>query len=186
MSALQCADLAGDRSIGEIWERKFCALAGRFGKAYTPHQIGRTKSAQAAKREGGGAGKYFLKTMPDVTVWNSPGEHHEIKHKDATSSGMFGLERYRLEALLWFAGETGQRVFYTIHDYGRQPDEARRHRKTNMRSVLEHWRTCEVMTLSQNIQLTGIGTSYVGGVPKSVDIHYWHESLFAPLTGIWT
>lgn len=185
MSAVQCLDLAADRRVGELWERKFCALSGRFGKAFTPHQIGRVKSAQMAKRENGGAGKFFLRTMPDVTIWTNPCEHHEIKHKDATGSGMFGLERYRLDALLWFAEETKQSVLYTIHDYGRQPDPARHHRKANIKSDLTHWITCDVLKLKESIRVTSVGKSYVGGVPKNVDIHYWHESIFMPLTKHW-
>ncbi len=181
MSA-QCADLQGDRRVGELWERKFCAMAGSFGKAFTPHQIGRTMSAQAAQKDGG---QWHMWTLPDVTVWTFPGEHHEIKHKYATRSGYFGLEKYRLDALLWFARQTQQTVLYTIHDYEQQPDLNMAARKRNPANCRDHWITCDVRTLAQNIRYSSSGKSYVNGVPKTVEIHYWHRTIFKPLIVHW-
>lgn len=181
-ASVHCTDLAGDRKIGELLERKFCAMAGSFGKAFTPHQIGRTMSAQAAQKSGR---EWRLWTLPDVTVWTFPGEHHEIKHKYATRAGLFGLEKYRFDALLWFADKTQQSVLYTIHDYEQQPDATMTARKRNVTNVRGHWLTCDVLKLKDCIRFTSKGDSYVNGVAKPVDIHYWHRSSFMPLIEYW-
>lgn len=107
-------DNASDRRTGARWERGFCVLAAGFGKTFTPHQIGRNQSAAAYERATDG---WSSLTLPDVTIWSAPGEHHEIKHKNRTRDGMYGLEEYRVNALVRFANTTAQRVYYTIHDW---------------------------------------------------------------------
>jgi hypothetical protein len=182
-----CANLSGDREVGAYWEREFCKLAARYGRSFTAHQIGREKSAVAWVRSGGAWNSW---TLPDITLWTRPGEHHEIKHKDPCSWG-FGLERYRLEALRAFWEETGQSVYYTLHDYSRQPDSSldyetqRRARKENPKSIAEHWVTAPVSELISPEPREEWGYSYVGGVKKRVPICYWPSSLFQPVVWLW-
>ena len=183
MSA-HCRNLKADRALGDYWERQFCALAANYGRAFTAHQIGRQKSAQAFYRDGG---KYHPLTLPDITIWTRPGEHHEIKHKDATRLNDFGLERYRLDALLWFAEETGQSVYYTIHDHGLQSFETREQRRECRTNTREHWLTCSVVELADNITRTDWGESYVRNEARGdVERCYWHRSLFQPVIWLWS
>lgn len=179
---VQCVDLAGDRALGQFWEKQFCAIAAHFKRSFTAHQIGRERSAQAFFHHNG---KYHPMTLPDITVWSKPGEHHEIKHKDATKRGYFGLEKYRLDALSWFRHETGQRVFYTIHDYNEQLGATRKERKMNVKNDPLHWVTCDVEELEQTIAFTDLGPSWVGGEERIVPRCFWHKSRFIPLYWVW-
>lgn len=181
MSA-HCRNLEADRALGDYWERQFCAIAGKYGRSFTAHQIGRPKSAQSIHREGS---RFHPLTLPDITIWTRPGEHHEVKHKDARRKGDYGLERYRLEALLWFAEETGQSVYYTIHDHGMQPYPSRLQRREARANHLDHWVTCSVVELADSIQRTDRNESYLRGDPRKVEICYWPRSLFQPVVWLW-
>jgi hypothetical protein len=142
------------------------------GKMFTPLQIGRSTSASAWSKTDK---KWNHFTLPDVTVWTFPGEHHELKHKTTTRHNTYGLERYRLDALVSFAKETKQGVFYTIHDHHGQ-----RHNHTNQS---RDWVTANVLRLVDAIHLECPGYSYVGGEKKRVSICYWGSQLFLPLFG---
>ena len=169
-----CTDLNGDRSLGAKWEANFQRAALRWGKAVTRHQVNRTGAAVAYSRI---SGRHY--TLPDVTVWSAPGEHHEIKHKNPTSRGKFGLEVYRFDALVWFANETGQPVYYTIHDWehaGGKYEEANRPRD---------WFMVDVRVLAAAPKATFAGSSWVNGVATTVPIHYWAKELWAPLRDVW-
>jgi len=165
-----CGDVNGDRKLGEFWEREFCKMMADTGVMLTPHQIGREASAQAYSiRED----KWNLFTLPDITIWSAPGEHHEIKHKTVTKYGSYGLEEYRLQALIDFAYETTQAVYYTIHDHG-----GNRCGNTNRR---EEWVSADVRKLHDASHYESIGPSYVGGRKKMVNVWYWNRKLFHPL-----
>jgi len=180
-----CRDNAADRKLGEYWERAFCIMAGERGRSYTPQQIGRTASAQAYLKQNG---KYSHWTLPDVTVWTYPGEHHEIKHKSPTGGGRFGLERYRYDALAWFANETQQQVYYTIHRW----DLAGEHSTENH---IEHWVTISVEQLEEmnangrgqlyNANGDSRGNSYVNGQKKNVAMYFWPARAWEPLASLW-
>ena len=178
-------DAASARAIGERWERNFCVLAADHGKVFSPHQIDRPdKSASAwGPRENGKYSRYLL---PDVTIWSAPGEHHEIKHKNQTPDGCYGLERYRLNALVCWANTTGQQVLYTIHDWekagARGADE-------NVPNRIEHWYFADVEDISRrHTKVTQRGTSLVNGMLKNdVEIVYWTaRRYFHPLAELWT
>jgi len=175
-----CTNLSQDRNIGAMWERNFCRLAAQFGRTFTPMQIGREQSAQAY---GQVDGKWNQWTLPDVTVWTCPGEHHEIKHKEPTPYDSFGLERYRLDALEWFMKETGQVVFYTIH---RHDLNGGRESKSNH---IEHWFTANVQTLveaiASKVAILRRGPSWCGGKKIETLIVYWPVRLWAPLADNW-
>src|SRR5262249_49384987 len=133
-----CADLEGDRKLGERCEREFCKLGLGYGKLLTPHQIGRASSAACAYSR---INRFLL---PDVTVWTAPGEDHELKDKTATRTGFFGLEAYRLRALKNFADISKRHVYYTIHDHHGERDQA------CFRD--EDWLTVDINTLCEAIK----------------------------------
>jgi hypothetical protein len=155
-------------------------MAGERGLCFSPLQIGRPTSAQGYTIPAGGASwKPF--TLPDVTIWTAPGQHHEIKHKAPTPDGCFGLEVYRFRALLDFAAETQQAVFYTIHNHALNGG------RDNQANYLAHWLTVNVMDLEGCHAKTQPGSSWVNG--KRVDgimIHYWRVTLWTPLAKVLT
>jgi hypothetical protein len=172
----QCENLQMDRNVGTYWEKQFASLALERGFTFTTHQIGKNSSAVA---ECPRSGSPHILTLPDVTIWTAPGQHHEIKHKIPTRYGSYGLEVYRFNALLWFWKETGQSVYYTIHDYSWCGD------KQNQECRIEDWRTASVEKLRGRQKLTKYGDSYVNGNRKTVEIHYWDMNLFRPLNDLW-
>ena len=172
-----CADNAADRELGKFWEKRFCLLAAGFELSFTPMQIGRSDSAAAYSRP---SNKWNIHTLPDITVWTYPGQHHEIKHKNPTKHGTFGLEVYRLDALIWFANETQQDVMYTIHNHDLSGGRNGKENKP------EHWFTVNVLDLVGNEAHQGEHTdSYVNGKPKARSIYYWKTSLWIPLVEYW-
>lgn len=177
-NSIHCRDLAGDRKAGEYWEREFCKMAAKIGKSFTPMQIGRTGSTAAYKKnvENWSWSTY---TLPDVTVWTSPSEHHEIKHKNPTKYECFGLEVYRFKALLWFAEESGQTVMYTIHNHDLAGGRDER------KNDIKHWITANVFNLNGNWQTIARGKSWVNGIPRDVQIYYWHKDIWQPLSEYW-
>lgn len=185
--------VAENRAIGAIWERKFCEMAGMFGRSFTAHQIGRNDSAQIISYNGG---RWNSFTAPDVTVWSYPGEHHEIKHKDPTirkDTFVFGLEEYRLNALVWFANETKQAVQYTIHNYGLQHtddkltrSQRRSHQKHNQHNTIEHWFTANVLLLRQTVFHRERDESICNGKSIDTTILYWPIGIFTNLFYFWT
>lgn len=173
-----CSDLAEDRKIGAYWERAFCALAANHAKAITALQLASPDESAAAhfRTNEGGWSRWAL---PDVVVWTSPGEHHEIKHKTTTPDGRYGLEQYRFQALVEFARETRQDVLYTIHDWGLAGG------KDVTVNHIDHWRTAPILSL------VGKGTatefpSWRGGqrVDKTPGL-MWPASLWTPLADYW-
>lgn len=173
-----CLDNKSDRKKGEIWERNFCNLAANYGYTFTPMQIGREKSAQAFSFSNKA---WNHSTLPDITIWTYPGEHHEIKHKSPTRNHCFGLEVYRYNALYEFAKLTKQNVMYTIHNHewsGGTNSEV---------NDIKHWLTVDVMDLYgryEAVQEDGI--SWVNGQKKTnVPIIYWHIGLWQPLEVWW-
>lgn len=180
LDSTHCNDLQGDRNLGKHWERQFCFMAGERGKAFTPMQLDRSKSIVAHSKKTGAWNNY---TLPDVTVWTAPGEHHEIKHKspmnDWTHGPSFGLEVYRFNALLWFAEETGQQVMYTIHNHdlagGRDIQE----------NNIDHWQTANIKFINNQWHTCRPGQSWVDGKKKTVPIYYWATNLWLPLDIFW-
>lgn len=186
MSVL-CKNNAADRRLGRRWEEHFCDLGGQYGKMFTAHQIGRTESARALHRLNG---RWHPLTLPDVTIWSEPGEHHEIKHKDPCKGGRrrgrIGLEVYRFRSLVGFANELprSQGVFYTIHRHDLAPGG--RAGDTNR---MQDWFTVDVHKL-QTLNESGKvvcepGKTYYAGGPKIVDIFYWPFAAWQPLVDLW-
>lgn len=174
---IQGSDNKKDREMGAYWERRFCLWAGKFGKSFTPMQLGRESSVQAYIYKGNKFNRY---TLPDVTIWSRPGEHHEIKHKNPTRHNAFGLERYRFNALLWFANETGQDVMYTIHNHSLSGG------RNSKLDNIDHWFTANILDLDgRQIHLSN-GSSYFNGQYRdNIPIFYWPKDLWTPLSSYW-
>ena len=165
-----------DRALGKQWERNFCLLAETYSKSFTLMQVGRTESVVAWKMNNNKRNSY---TLPDIAIWTSPGEHHEIKHKNPTAHNSFGLEAYRFEALLWFSRETQQQVMYTIHNHDLSGG------RNTLINRLEHWITINVEDLNNKWNWQSSGISYVNGEAKRVPIYYWPKNLWIPLKLFW-
>ena len=169
----QCVDNKEDRSIGYYWERQFCIMAYNYGKCFTPHQWDKNSSAMAFSN----LNKY---TLPDVTIWSCPGEHHEIKHKNPNKHNSIGLELYRYNALYEFKNITHQTVFYTIHNHDLSGG---RYGKVNS---INHW-LCgsigDIINLSNAKKFKG--KTWLNGEAAIVDILYWDIELFCKLREIW-
>ena len=141
-------------------------------------QIGREMSAQAFSRDGEEWNRF---TLPDVAVWTNPGEHHEIKHKNPTRNGMFGLEVYRFKALLWFANETKQTVLYTIHNWELAGGKL-------IESLdINEWMTVDVLELDKRWSYTNSKhPSWINGRRvENVPQHFWSQDLWTPLMDYW-
>lgn len=182
MADEQCEDLTADRKIGEIWEKNFCRIAAKYGKIFTTNQIGREKSATALYRDK--SGKWIRLILPDISIWNEPGEHHEIKHKSPAGNGCFGLEDYRFQSLVSLYEKSGQRVCYTIHRHDWAGG------KLETVNKVSHWVTVPVGIL---LQATRDGTakkgkfkSWVSSEPQeNTDGWYWPANLWQPLERFW-
>ena len=171
-----------DRELGKTWESRFCALAARHGKSFTPQQIGRDASATWYTPTSNGVNPVLL---PDITIWTAPGEHHEIKHKNP-ASGCYGLECYRLDALVAFRRETGQPVLYTIHDWelAGAPNS-----RAPMVNNLDHWRTVDVIVLADYVTAEHLEKrsfpTWVNGRMTFKSGYFWPVELWAPLEWWW-
>lgn len=181
MNDIHCKDNAADRHLGDKAERAFCRLAANYRKMFTAHQIGRGHAAYAIMPSKG----YHRYLLPDITLWSAPGEHHEIKHKEPFEDKYIGLENYRLEPLKFFADETQQKVYYTIH----------RHDLAGGRTVVTtdpaNWFTADIGHL-WDATLDGRATeasfsSWVGGKKSKgrVPGWFWTLDMWAPLIDIW-
>lgn len=175
---LHCTDNRADRAIGATWERRFCELAADHGLLLSPLQIGRDNSAAAFWKD---RQQWCSLTLPDITIWTAPGQHHEIKHKEPTRDGLFGLEVYRFRALMMFAQATGQSVFYTIHNHALAGG------RDNPRNRIEDWVTADVHSLDGRwMRRDDNSTSWVNGQKTSgIGIYYWPIGLWQPLQRIW-
>jgi hypothetical protein len=158
--------------------RSVAAAPALLTERNPPQHVPRVQGGAAAYERHPG-GKWNVLTLPDITIWTAPGQHHEIKHKCPTRYGCYGLEQYRFDALLWFAETTKQLMYYTIHDHSLSGG------RDCQSNSIDHQRTASVTHLADNIHETRWGYSWVDGVKKSVPIHYWAVSHWQPLRQIW-
>ena len=168
-------DIVKDRKIGEHWEKEFCYMANDYGYLFTGLQLDRKTSAVAYQNS-----KRY--TLPDIVLWSAPGQFHEIKHKNPTKGGAYGLEVYRLEALLHFAKETNQNVYYTIHNYDLNGG------KKSLENNIDHWFTANVLLLAKftsNKPSCKWGSWINGRWVDNVPMWFWDTSLFTPLIDYW-
>ena len=195
MSAIEhCADLGADRNEGTWWEKRFGKMALDYGRTFTGHQWHANGQSAVAHLSGGRRW-----TLPDVTIWTSPGEHHEIKHKDPASRWWakrvkcYGLEVYRFDALLEFRLETRTPVFYTIHDHAIAAEAGRPRSRQDPRgrvNDIADWRTVEILRLDALRRNGGAEmsttASYVNGQRhENVPNIYWPVTEWIPLAELW-
>jgi hypothetical protein len=97
---------------------------------------------------------------------------------------MYGLERYRLDALVRFANTTGQPVYYTIHDWEMAGATGSTERVAN---DIRHWWVGDIRNLSRGCTRRSVGPTYYGGNVREVLIWYWSASTlwFRPLAEVW-
>lgn len=180
MNGYHCGNLTKDRELGERWEKNFGQLVMRHGLTATAHQIGREESASAWYLDENGKKQRVI--LPDVVVWSFPGQHHEIKHKNPSRAGWFGLEKYRFDSLRWFQNETKQAVFYTIHNHNLSGG------RDGLENNLDHWVTASVTVLDQSWAYIAeadtpsrLNRSYCNGKTIYTTMYYWKTSIFIPL-----
>ena len=170
-NGVHCGNVKNDRALGELWESNFCKLLPE-GCVFDLHQKDRTSSAVLRVVEPESIDRGI--TSPDVTVYwgSSVVSHHEIKHKNATRDGCFGLEEYRVKSLLEFMKRSGQDVYYTIHDHDFSDG---RDGKVN---DIKHWLTSSLSELLKDVLRKSDSPSYRNG--KKVDelTYYWNRSQF--------
>ena len=171
-----CEDNQADRKLGNYWERQFCKMAAQYSFMFTPMQIKHQGAIQAFNKT---QQEWNHFTLPDVTIWTAPGQHHEIKHKCPTRYGTFGLEAYRFYALLKFAHETKQDVLYTIHNHALSGG---RESKFN---TIEHWLTANVLQLNETWIFEARLPSWVDGKRKIVLQYFWPVDLWIGLANYW-
>lgn len=170
-----CGNNEADRVVGDYWERRFMVIAAKgYGVAVSPHQIGRDKSAVFINHVNGSWNSW---TLPDVVLWTAGTSHHEIKHKNPTPDGCFGLEEYRFDALVRFQKETQHDVMYTIHNHDMNPEG--RNGKTNR---IDHWMTAPITALINTATKQRMGPTYYGGGRAIKNILYWDIALWEPLS----
>ena len=166
-------NLDRDRNLGAYWERQFCRLAGACGYVILPQQIGRTGAARVFYRD---AETWQQRILPDVTLWiSTKSEHHEIKHKSPTRRGLYGLERYRFDDLLWFARETKQAVYLTIHNHDLSGG-----RDGHVNSIA-HWVTARIDDLNERWIMRSLSPTWMNGKRATAEVLYWPRHLFQPL-----
>lgn len=174
MSNIQCINLDADRKLGQEWEREFVKMAARYGKCFTAHQWHKEGAAIAYYYRNG----WNQYTLPDITIWTAPGEHHEIKHKNKTKAGSYGLEDYRFAALLSFSNETRQPVYYTIHDHDLSGG------KFVKENRIEDWVSCEIHNMLEH-DFESEGQTWRNSAPSVTTIYYWSAERFVPLYELW-
>ena len=173
-SGVHCSNLSADRSLGDFWESNFCDLLAD-GCSFVRHQKDRNSGAVFGVVDPGGVIRWS--PSPDVTVWWGKGitSHHEVKHKNATSSGLFGLEEYRVNSLKEFMQRVGQDVHYTIHDHdcsgGRNGKE----------NDIKHWVTLSLDALCRDVHDTRPSPTWRNGKRVMEMTYYWHRSCFNTL-----
>ncbi len=182
----RCLDIVHDRKMGGQWEKNFCnMLICEYGRLVTPHQLKKEGAAIACRMNGKTIHRMLL---PDITVWNAPGQHHEIKHKNKTKPRRdgyrcYGLEEYRLDALIEFGQITEQPIYYTIHDWELAGAE---NSKENTENRLADWLTINISELVELDFDSEWGPSWVNGEKRIVKILYWPGVIFHELEGLLT
>jgi hypothetical protein len=175
-------DNTADRKLGETWEKNFGRAAEWYNKAFFPYQRDRTGAARWQ------SGKRFALT-PDVVIFTAGGEHHEVKHKNPSrprkGEPCYGLEVYRLKALVELQRETKQPVFYTIHDWGAAGAKTS---TAPMANLVQDWRLVAVDKLwtyaLERLRAEGVKT-WLNGTFKECPAYYWPTGLWTRLDLYW-
>lgn len=162
-----CKDVKYHRALGNYWEEQFCGMMTSLGLLVTPHQA-RKRGAAVALADRPDTPKTVV--LPDVSVWDNPSYHHEVKHKEPARNGCYGLELYRFKHLLLFAKETNQKVYYTVHNHRGFPDT-----KDN---ILTDWVTASVTKLEALGYGSSVGHSFCDGESIVSGLCYFPKGFF--------
>jgi hypothetical protein len=173
------------RALGARWEQRFVAMGLALGRIISPHQL-RGMAGEAAVALGPDS-RWLL---PDMTLWDAGGEHHEIKHKNPMAPNKwrdfpaYGLERYRLEHLWRFARVVAPtRVYYTIHDWSLAGAESG---DDDVPNDIAHWVTADVLDLAVRVDDTLTVRSWVNGkMEPHVRTLAWNTTRFHGLKELW-
>ena len=169
-----CTDNEADRALGKLWERAFMALVKRFKHCpVIPNQQNHEGAAVAYGPDG------KLMTIADVQVLADPNEHHEIKHKNATRDGCYGLEEFRFKSLYQLTSYHVGEVLYTIHDWDLAGG---RELKVNK---LKHWRTVRIADLARCQYKVRVGSTWCNGHLEQRPIYYWPTDAWTALASWW-
>lgn len=174
---VHCGDVSGDRKLGDIWEANFCQLLSP-GVLLFRHQKDRTGSAIYGEVQPDG--RIIWRPSPDVTVLHGRGitTHHEVKHKNATRKGFFGLEEYRFESLMQLQGNSGHGVYYTIHDHDCSGG------RTSQLNDIKHWVTQTIESLSKEFDERFTCPTLRNGKRETAMTMFWHRSRFDQLEDV--
>lgn len=165
------ADNRTDRAVGEAWEARFEDMAEGFG-----FECHKPEAPETWWPDKG--------LLPDRLVQRDKRhEWHELKHKRPSRRHLFGLEAYRLDALLRLAKHVGDAVLYTIHNW--EAAGARSAGET-VPNRIEDWVTIDVLelpdTISESVEKES--TYYAGSKAKAL-IHYWDADAWDALSLRW-
>lgn len=161
-----------DRQLGDSWELKFIAIAELFGWKckHTARLIGPTFEHN---------GRRFI--APDVTIQKGSRRYAcEVKHKNPTQSGRYGLEVYRADGLADFEqhyrDKTGRVTsIYVIHDW---TDNGTGESSAN---DIHHWKVQFISVLQNHIFGPYDGPTYYNGQLVEKPINYYSVGMFDPL-----
>jgi hypothetical protein len=173
-NGVHCGDLSRDRRLGDLWESNFCGLLPD-GCSFIRHQKDRNAGAVFGVVDPGGVIRWS--PSPDASVWWGRGitSHHEIKHKNATRSGHFGLEEYRVNSLCEFMQRVGQDVHYTIHDHDCSGGPL------SPENDIKHWVTLSLQALLADVDDKRQSPTYRSDRRVMEMTYYWHRSRFNTL-----
>lgn len=174
---LHCCNVNADRKLGDLWEANFCRLLVP-GTHVMRHQKDRNGSAVYGEVHLDGSVSW--KPSPDITVWHGFGveSHHEIKHKNATKGGFFGLEEYRVASLLNFKRNAGQAVYYTIHDHDCSGG------RTGEHNDIKHWVAQTIESLAKDYDKKYPCDTWRNGRKVKEMVFFWHRSRFDQLEDV--
>ena len=174
---------AAERAIGAVWESHFCRMGTVYGKVLTAHQLRSPNASACAFGAPLIAGRPRRWLLPDITIWSAPGEDHEVKHKNQSFDGCYGLEVYRLDALVEWAVLTGRKVYYTIHDWEIAGASCS---SDEIGNSIDHWFTADVLDLRDRSTKNGRDWTWRNGKRALEDMRYWTPRHFGPLAELWT
>lgn len=170
MSSNWAARNPADRALGEDWEGRFDTMARANG--FEVHRPGAPEPWWPDKG-----------LLPDrVTNREGETEWHELKHKRPTWHDEYGLEDYRLAALVKLAQYVNEPVLYTIHDWELSGASKR---EEPVENALEDWLTADILDLAQRGSRLEEGKTYHSSQTAKAQIHYWPSWLWTPLTWRW-
>lgn len=169
-----CQNHQADRTLGEYWEDELVRIARLFG--WEAWAFSRKKGSTFTDEKNQ---RYI---SPDVWMLRRGAVQYacEVKHKNPTAQGMYGLEVYRADGLV-LLGEKYQNEFgrvlplYVIHDWTNNGN------RDSKRNVLDDWVCESIFALQPYISGTHNGATYYHESVVTRPINYYEAARFQPL-----